>query len=133
MMFGCWLHMQQHRVPLYRCVTTSMRRCFKFCNSPQYHTWARRKDNDAAAKLRKLRDCVRRWEGSISPDHMSVRRKAGFDFLQIKALGHDANFFPLIAFPTGSYRRPRSSLCCMKQLRDPHPQWRHLRLIQQVG
>lgn len=44
----------------------------------QYHTWARRKDADAAAKLRKLRDCVRRWEGSISPDHMSARRKAGF-------------------------------------------------------
>lgn len=45
------------------------------CALVQYHTWARRKDEDAAAKLRKLRDCVRRWEGSISPDHMSVRRK----------------------------------------------------------
>lgn len=41
----------------------------------QYHTWARQKDAEAAAKLRKLRDCVRRWEGSISPDHMSARRK----------------------------------------------------------
>ncbi|TFL03198.1 fungal-specific transcription factor domain-containing protein [Pterulicium gracile] len=45
------------------------------CALVQYHTWARRKDDDAAAKLRKLRDCVRRWEGSISPDHMSARRK----------------------------------------------------------
>jgi hypothetical protein len=45
------------------------------CALVQYHTWARRKDEEAAAKLRKLRDCVRRWEGSISPDHMSARRK----------------------------------------------------------
>ena len=42
----------------------------------KYHTWARRQDDDAVAKLRKLRDTVRRWEGSISPDHMSARRKA---------------------------------------------------------
>ncbi|TFK42308.1 fungal-specific transcription factor domain-containing protein [Crucibulum laeve] len=48
------------------------------CALVQYHTWARRKDENAADKLRKLRDCVRRWEGSISPDHMSARRKAGF-------------------------------------------------------
>ncbi|KAF8077696.1 fungal-specific transcription factor domain-containing protein [Lyophyllum atratum] len=46
------------------------------CALVQYHTWARRKDEDAAAELRKLRDTVRRWEGSISPDHMSARRKA---------------------------------------------------------
>ncbi|KAG2041814.1 fungal-specific transcription factor domain-containing protein [Suillus americanus] len=45
------------------------------CALVQYHTWARRQDTEAAAKLRKLRDCVRRWEGSISPDHMSARRK----------------------------------------------------------
>ncbi|KAE9409478.1 hypothetical protein BT96DRAFT_1012476 [Gymnopus androsaceus JB14] len=41
----------------------------------QYHTFVRRKDADAQAKLRKLRDCVCRWEKSISPDHMSARRK----------------------------------------------------------
>ncbi|KAH8106811.1 fungal-specific transcription factor domain-containing protein [Cristinia sonorae] len=41
----------------------------------QYHTWARRKDLTAQAQLRKLRDCVRKWEGSLSPDHMSTRRK----------------------------------------------------------
>ncbi|KAJ7685333.1 fungal-specific transcription factor domain-containing protein [Mycena polygramma] len=45
------------------------------CAFVQYHTWVRRQDPDAVAKLRKLRDCVRRWEGSISPDHMSARRK----------------------------------------------------------
>ncbi|KAJ7271921.1 fungal-specific transcription factor domain-containing protein [Mycena haematopus] len=46
------------------------------CALVQYHTWVRRKDPDAVAKLMKLRDCVRRWEGAISPDHMSARRKA---------------------------------------------------------
>ncbi|KAG5352350.1 hypothetical protein C0989_002732 [Termitomyces sp. Mn162] len=47
----------------------------------QYHTWARRKDDEAAAKLRKLKDTVRRWEGSISPDHMSARRKVSHHHL----------------------------------------------------
>jgi len=45
------------------------------CALVQYHTWARRKDPEAVAKLKKLRDCVRRWEKSLSPDHMSARRK----------------------------------------------------------
>ncbi|KAF8163606.1 fungal-specific transcription factor domain-containing protein [Crassisporium funariophilum] len=45
------------------------------CALVQYHTCIRRKDTEAETKLRKLRDCVRRWEGSISPDHMSARRK----------------------------------------------------------
>jgi len=46
------------------------------CALVQYHTWARRVDPDIGAeKLRKLRDCVRRWEGSYSPEHMSARRK----------------------------------------------------------
>ncbi|KAJ7046943.1 fungal-specific transcription factor domain-containing protein [Mycena alexandri] len=45
------------------------------CAFVQYHTWVRRQDAEAAAKLKKLRDCVRRWEGAISPDHMSARRK----------------------------------------------------------
>ncbi|KAL4266176.1 Carbohydrate Metabolism and Transport Regulator [Pleurotus pulmonarius] len=45
------------------------------CALVQIHTWARRKDENAMAKLRKLRDCVRRWEASLSPDHMSARRK----------------------------------------------------------
>ncbi|EAU88675.2 hypothetical protein CC1G_01048 [Coprinopsis cinerea okayama7 len=41
----------------------------------QYHTFIRRKDAEAQGKLKKLRDCVRRWESAISPDHMSTRRK----------------------------------------------------------
>ncbi|CAK5264936.1 unnamed protein product [Mycena citricolor] len=45
------------------------------CAFVQYHTWVRRQDPEAVARLRKLRDCVRRWEGSLSPDHMSARRK----------------------------------------------------------
>ncbi|KAJ6502412.1 fungal-specific transcription factor domain-containing protein [Mycena sanguinolenta] len=45
------------------------------CAFVQYHTWVRRQDPEAVAKLMKLRDCVRRWEGAISPDHMSARRK----------------------------------------------------------
>ncbi|KAF9053044.1 fungal-specific transcription factor domain-containing protein [Panaeolus papilionaceus] len=45
------------------------------CALVQYHTCIRRKDEEAQAKLRKLKDCVRRWEASISPDHMSARRK----------------------------------------------------------
>ena len=46
----------------------------------QYNYWARRKDQESAAHLRKLRDCVRRWEGSLSPDHMSTRRKVCQDY-----------------------------------------------------
>ena len=34
---------------------------------------------EALNKLRKLRDCVRRWEGQISAEHMSARRKVGFN------------------------------------------------------
>ncbi|KAI0318935.1 fungal-specific transcription factor domain-containing protein [Amylostereum chailletii] len=45
------------------------------CALVQYHTWARRQDQDAAAKLKTLRDCIRRWDKSLSPDHMSARRK----------------------------------------------------------
>ncbi|GLB34697.1 putative fungal specific transcription factor [Lyophyllum shimeji] len=60
------------------------------CALVQYHTWARRKDEEAAAKLRKLRDTVRRWEGSISPDHMSARRKTA----EIIALLYEATQGP---------------------------------------
>ncbi|KAF4615237.1 hypothetical protein D9613_002634 [Agrocybe pediades] len=59
------------------------------CALVQYHTCIRRKDEEAQASLRKLRDCVRRWEGSISPDHMSARRKA-----QIIALLYEATQDP---------------------------------------
>ncbi|KAH9180500.1 fungal-specific transcription factor domain-containing protein [Lactarius sanguifluus] len=60
------------------------------CALVQYHTWARRQDQDAAAKLKKLRDCVRRWEKSLSPDHMSARRKTA----EIIALLYEATQGP---------------------------------------
>ncbi|KDR73617.1 hypothetical protein GALMADRAFT_269832 [Galerina marginata CBS 339.88] len=60
------------------------------CALVQYHTCIRRKDEDAQATLRKLRDCVRRWEGSISPDHMSARRKTA----EIIALLYEATQDP---------------------------------------
>ncbi|KIM79752.1 hypothetical protein PILCRDRAFT_823319 [Piloderma croceum F 1598] len=60
------------------------------CALVQYHTWARRKDAEAATKLRKLRDCVKRWEGSLSPDHMSARRKTA----EIIALLYEATQGP---------------------------------------
>lgn len=60
------------------------------CALVQYHTWARRQDQDAAMKLKKLRDCVRRWEKSLSPDHMSARRKTA----EIIALLYEATQGP---------------------------------------
>ncbi|KAG8963102.1 hypothetical protein FRC03_003378 [Tulasnella sp. 419] len=45
------------------------------CALIQYHTWARRKDQEAVASLKKLSDCVRRWESALQPGHMSARRK----------------------------------------------------------
>lgn len=60
------------------------------CALVQYHTWARRQDQEAALKLRKLRDCIRRWEKSLSPDHMSARRKTA----EIIALLYEATQGP---------------------------------------
>ncbi|KAI0723969.1 fungal-specific transcription factor domain-containing protein [Cerioporus squamosus] len=51
--------------------------CATSCALIQYHTYARRQDPEAQMKLKKLRDCVRKWEASHSPEHMSSRRKAG--------------------------------------------------------
>ncbi|KIY63059.1 hypothetical protein CYLTODRAFT_382829 [Cylindrobasidium torrendii FP15055 ss-10] len=45
------------------------------CALVQYHTWARRRTPEARVQLAKLKDCVRRWESRLSPDHMSTRRK----------------------------------------------------------
>ncbi|KAF7974819.1 hypothetical protein HWV62_11171 [Athelia sp. TMB] len=95
------------------------------CALVQYHTWARRKDIDAAAKLRKLRDCVRRWEGSISPDHMSARRKTA----EIIALLYEATQGPPVAFevpalnPTGGVKgKPPPALNGLKYQKDPSRQ-----------
>lgn len=60
------------------------------CALVQYHSWARRSDASAQAKLKKLRDCVRRWEGAISPDHMSARRKTA----EIISLLYEATLSP---------------------------------------
>ncbi|KIP12269.1 hypothetical protein PHLGIDRAFT_82021 [Phlebiopsis gigantea 11061_1 CR5-6] len=50
--------------------------CATSCSLVQYHTFARRQDQEAQDKLKKLRDCIRRWEVAIASDHMSARRKA---------------------------------------------------------
>ncbi|CAE6420960.1 unnamed protein product [Rhizoctonia solani] len=41
----------------------------------QHHAWARRKDPEAVVKLRMLKDTIKRWEASVEPGHMPVRRK----------------------------------------------------------
>ncbi|KAI9057936.1 hypothetical protein FKP32DRAFT_1615097 [Trametes sanguinea] len=64
--------------------------CATSCALIQYHTYARRQDPDAQRKLKKLRDCVRKWEASLSPDHMSARRKA-----EIIALLYEATQAPI--------------------------------------
>ncbi|KAI0082837.1 hypothetical protein K474DRAFT_1655018 [Panus rudis PR-1116 ss-1] len=80
--------------------------CATSCALVQYHTWARRRDSDAQAKLRKLRDCVRKWEASLSPDQMSARRKTA----EIIALLYEATQGPQQALeppplnPTGGVK-----------------------------
>ncbi|KAF8511004.1 fungal-specific transcription factor domain-containing protein [Hysterangium stoloniferum] len=49
--------------------------CATSCALVQYHTWVRRQDPEAAASLRQLRDCIKRWESTLPPDHRSTRRK----------------------------------------------------------
>ncbi|KAG1891356.1 fungal-specific transcription factor domain-containing protein [Suillus subluteus] len=91
------------------------------CALVQYHTWARRQDAEAATKLRKLRDCVRRWEGSISPDHMSARRKTA----EIIALLYEATQGPPLPLdqppplnPTGGVKGQRA-LSGLEYKKDP--------------
>lgn len=90
------------------------------CALVQYHTWARRQDAEAATKLRKLRDCVRRWEGSISPDHMSARRKTA----EIIALLYEATQGPPpfdqapVLNPTGGVKGKRA-LIGLEYKKDP--------------
>ncbi|KIK57624.1 hypothetical protein GYMLUDRAFT_75242 [Collybiopsis luxurians FD-317 M1] len=89
------------------------------CGFVQYHTFVRRKDGGAEAKLRKLRDCVRRWEKSISPDHMSARRKTA----EIMALLYEAIKNPVmpeapILNPTGGVKGKQQALLDYKP--DPN-------------
>ncbi|KAH8827027.1 fungal-specific transcription factor domain-containing protein [Flagelloscypha sp. PMI_526] len=45
------------------------------CALVQYHSFARQRNDDAVENLRVLRDVLKRWETSISSEHMSARRK----------------------------------------------------------
>ncbi|KAF7778524.1 transcriptional regulator family: Fungal Specific TF [Agaricus bisporus var. burnettii] len=83
------------------------------CALVQYHTWVRRRDIRAAEKLRQLRDCIRRWEKAINPEHMSSRRKTA----EIIALLYEATQGPPLPMeapalnPTGGVKtRPPLSL-----------------------
>ncbi|TDL27420.1 hypothetical protein BD410DRAFT_714522 [Rickenella mellea] len=97
--------------------------CATSCALVQYHTWARRKDPDAQVKLRKLRDCVRRWEASLQPEHMSARRKTA----EIITLLYEATQGPInideppLLNPTGGVRvkRPLGGLIYKKDLSRP--------------
>ncbi|PPQ91421.1 hypothetical protein CVT25_014309 [Psilocybe cyanescens] len=72
------------------------------CALVQYHTCIRRKDEEAQASLRKLRDCVRRWEGSISPDHMSAERLFEQYTAEIIALLYEATQDPHMPMETAN-------------------------------
>lgn len=104
----------------------------------QYHTWARRKDPEAALKLKKLRDCIRRWERSLSPDHMSARRKVRLVALSLPIRTNELNIISLIEtynvstvsphvmlFEPRTVIRPRkSSRFCMSPRKVRHHKWR---------
>ncbi|KAI0032267.1 fungal-specific transcription factor domain-containing protein [Vararia minispora EC-137] len=83
------------------------------CALVQYHTWARRQDQVAAQKLKTLRDCIRRWEKSLSPDHMSARRKTA----EIIALLYEAT-----QGPPPSIERPALTPTTGVQLKEPPPE-----------
>ncbi|PCH37864.1 hypothetical protein WOLCODRAFT_66856 [Wolfiporia cocos MD-104 SS10] len=93
--------------------------CATSCALVQYHTWARRRDPEAQARLKKLRDCIRRWEASLSPDHMSARRKTA----EIIALLYEATQCPQetvapVLNPTGGVK-PKPPLGGLVFQKDP--------------
>ncbi|KAF8319282.1 hypothetical protein DL93DRAFT_170297 [Clavulina sp. PMI_390] len=45
------------------------------CALTQYHTWARRADDEAQSNLRLSRDIGKRWEQRVEPGHMQTRKK----------------------------------------------------------
>jgi len=68
------------------------------CALVQYHTWARRSDDDAQASLKQARDCAKRWDRAVDAGHMLTRRKT----TEIISLLYEAtqnpvprNFWPL--------------------------------------
>ncbi|CCM06239.1 uncharacterized protein FIBRA_08487 [Fibroporia radiculosa] len=93
--------------------------CATSCALVQYHTWARRKDPEAQLKLKKLRDCIRKWEASLSPDHMSARRKAQIIALLYEAtLGPQHSAEPPVLNPTGGVKG-KPSLNGLSFRKDP--------------
>ncbi|CDO73555.1 hypothetical protein BN946_scf185014.g25 [Trametes cinnabarina] len=69
--------------------------CATSCALIQYHTYARRQDPEAQKKLKKLRDCVRKWEASLSPDHMRLLTFYGTQTAEIIALLYEATQAPI--------------------------------------
>ncbi|OCF33672.1 hypothetical protein I316_04746 [Kwoniella heveanensis BCC8398] len=45
------------------------------CALIQYHTWARRGDSEALETLKLVKETASRWEQTVQPDQMSIRRK----------------------------------------------------------
>lgn len=45
------------------------------CALIQYHTWARRRDGAALETLRLIKEVALKWETTVQPDQMSIRRK----------------------------------------------------------
>ncbi|WWD20732.1 hypothetical protein CI109_105208 [Kwoniella shandongensis] len=45
------------------------------CALIQYHTWARRGDPSALDTLKLIKETATRWEATVQPDQMSIRRK----------------------------------------------------------
>ncbi|KAH8117444.1 fungal-specific transcription factor domain-containing protein [Phellopilus nigrolimitatus] len=94
------------------------------CALVQYHTWARRKDTNAQAKLLKLRDCVGRWEACLQPDQMSSRRKAStaeiITLLYETTLGPPSLDHPPGLNPTtGVTPKPQGDMNGLKYEKDP--------------
>ncbi|WRT70727.1 uncharacterized protein IL334_007725 [Kwoniella shivajii] len=45
------------------------------CALIQYHTWARRGDSDSLGALKLVKETATKWENTVQPDQMSIRRK----------------------------------------------------------
>ncbi|KAI0695709.1 fungal-specific transcription factor domain-containing protein [Cytidiella melzeri] len=97
--------------------------CSTLCAFVQYHTYGRRAEEEALDKLRKLRDCVRRWEASINSDHMSARRKTAeiISLLYEDAQTPSQNTEPPALNPTGgvTVKAPLSNLVFRKDHSRP--------------
>ncbi|KAI0810881.1 fungal-specific transcription factor domain-containing protein [Irpex lacteus] len=97
--------------------------CSTLCAFVQYHTYGRRAEQEALDKLRKLRDCVHRWEASINSDHMSARRKTAeiISLLYEDAQTPIQNTEPPALNPTGgvTVKAPLSNLVFRKDNSRP--------------